>query len=431
MKRRVSRSSNPPPKSTPTPSPGPSLRTRRRGKTLDKDVESKIDIDDEITIEQTFEDEVIAESTAISVSELTLEEPTVNVGVSTEQASQKRDDPSSKSDEERMKSIKQLEAAIRSLSDSSEGEDQLVEGEIEEKPMFENLFEKKDSEIDTEVSQPNKTDPSWKEVVTLSNSPGSHSGDRSPVAPPSIDKEVSSSVVSPCPDDIVDEPICPQTSFSMINSLTVADPISIELDEGRLSPALLNSPTSNSMCQSPVKEERCSSSFYSSCQLRSTGKASDQSIETTRHGQLPAIVEIAQQDMTYEAGGGEAPSLVFKPEEFSSCMQSNTNNAMNVDLSIKSETLASDKQLFDCKYQQSTEPTATDSYMNAKDSTEQPSIILPRRASETPPADDGLPHTLPYMSTSAAANFQLEEESLSSSSVMSYPGSPMSGKLPP
>jgi len=150
------------------------------------------------------------------------------------------------------------------------------------------------------------------------------------------------------------------------------------------------------------------SSFYSNCQMRaSTGNSSDQSNETTRHSQPPAIaMEIAQPSLSYEAGGGDAPSMSFKPEELSSCMQSNNHN--NLDLSLKNESLVNDRQLHDFKYQQSAELAATDLYMNAKDSTEQTTLISPRRASETPPADDGLPPTLPCMSPSTAANFQLE-----------------------
>lgn len=70
--------------------------------------------------------------------------------------------------------IGQVEAALRSLSDASEGEENMhVEEEVEEQPMFENLFEKRDTEASPETTTTNKTNPSWKEVVTLSHSPSS------------------------------------------------------------------------------------------------------------------------------------------------------------------------------------------------------------------------------------------------------------------
>lgn len=369
--------------------------------------------------------------------------------------------------------IVQVEAALRSLSDASEGEENLyAEEEVEEQPMFENLFEKRDGESSSPEAPPtNKSNPSWKEVVTLSNSPPSSCGSAQEEGQPAAVREepAASPLAVPEPhdlselvdedgdneDDAADADAAPPTLVKEDSAKSAgtevspavgraADEDSLQLDDDRLSPALLSSPTLGSF--SPVKKEKSDASpSCASYQNASHANSGDYQANTTTATSANAFSCFAQSVTT--TGGmrvGETSAHLVKHEELSSCMQQQSTKATagHTYSAVKGEpcTDTSRARYYDCKYQQQQQQSACEqnsssgAIMNSRDQQHElvvpcvsaPPPLMARRVSHTQSQDDGTLQ-LPY-APSAVHTYQMEDESMTSnSSAMSFPGSPQTG----
>lgn len=366
-------------------------------------------------------------------------------------------------EDEAKRKIQEIEAALRSLSDASEGEEALSGEEVEQedKPMFENLFEKKASQDSPKVES------SWKDVVTLSASPSSCGSalDRSPLAAAerspmamATAEEASPEPVPMQVDSVPDEALvideAQEDEEMPEHESQPAQRLDVEsLNDGELEPGneedKAGEETSAPFQVPPeellqLSEERMASALKSSF-AHGTGAVKQESASDFD----------AHDGRSFQASAEGAdfecydlrPAGFGKPEEPSSCMQQQTQSLKH-DTASHFPTLKTDAphRYYDCKFQQqqqqmgiSNASSGTTIFMDAKDHGNAESLMIPcgasrtqglltvRRDSQTP--SEGESRASQAFVSSNTAPFH-EEESMTSSSAssVSYPGSPQAGR---
>ncbi|RWS13703.1 hypothetical protein B4U79_18962, partial [Dinothrombium tinctorium] len=384
-------------------------------------------------------------------------------------------------EDEDTKRIQEAEAALRSLSgEFSTNESQTnpffsEDCEESDKPMFENLFEKKHSGENCSDYQ-HKAESSWKDVVTLSASSSSCGSlsDRSPirsplqsppVTPNASKEDCFSNQSEPKSQDAGEEksfescsPVpSSENTFPVPSPVEVATNVTINTTCDMKATSDAKAVANYDLTTANLKEEPECGSNESMSPITS-GKRSDSSsnpiapLESSKDFDARIINVSGVNDETKASSSSSLPhskqftsfSPYVKQESGSAlpksdCMQETARPptvASSFTCQVKSESeVKGEQQFFDCKYQQ------RESSSCIADTTKEPlsqsnlNLTSIRIASSASDAErtQRLGETHCYVSSSPAVSSSTtlqqypDEESMTSASSISYPASPQTG----